>query len=85
MYKIVRTKQAKKDFEKLLNSNLKANAYALMEIIEVAPYEPPVEKLTNSVNTYSRRLNRKHRIVYEVYEEEKIIKIISAWNHYDDN
>lgn len=85
MYTFIRTKQAKKDFEKLRNSNLKQTAYELMEIIEKNPYEPPVEKMTNQIATYSRRINRKHRLVYEVYEEKKIVKIISAWNHYDDN
>ena len=85
MYTFIRSKQDKKDFEKILNSNLKKTAYELMEIIEKNPYEPPVEKMTNQIAMYSRRINRKHRLVYEVYEEKKIVKIISAWNHYDDN
>lgn len=85
MYKILITKQADKDLQKILKSNLKAKLYKLMEQIESDPYSPPVEKLTGRTDMFSKRINIQHRLVYQVDEPNKIIKIIRMWTHYGDN
>lgn len=76
---IVFTKQAIKDFEKIKqNSTLHKKVIALLELLEVNPYTnpPSYEKLIGIENTYSRRINVQHRLVYQVYDNKKIIKII---------
>ena len=84
MYKIVLTKQAKKDLEKVLASNLKNKLKYLLGIIEENPFEPPYEKLIGDMQgAYSRRINIQHRLVYQVCEEEEVIKILSMWTHYE--
>ena len=83
MYKILITKQADKDLQKILKSNLKAKLYRLMEQIESDPYSPPVEKLTGRTDMFSKRINIQHRLVYQVLEEIMTVKIISMWSHYD--
>ena len=76
---IVFTKQAIKDFEKIKqNPTLHKKIIALLELLEVNPYTnpPSYEKLIGIENTYSRRINVQHRLVYQVYDNKKIIKII---------
>ena len=76
---IVFTKQAIKDFEKIKqNATLHKKVIALLELLEVNPYTnpPSYEKLIGIENTYSRRINVQHRLVYQVYDNKKIIKII---------
>ncbi|MCV6638771.1 Txe/YoeB family addiction module toxin [Candidatus Albibeggiatoa sp. nov. NOAA] len=83
---LVYTKQAKKDAKKLAASNLKPAAQALLEIISNNPYQTPpsYEKLVGDLaGAYSRRINQQHRIVYQVFEQEKTIKIIRMWTHYE--
>jgi toxin YoeB len=85
-YKLVYTKQAKKDAKKAATSGLKPKIQDLLSIIEENPFEdyPPYEKLVGNLEgAYSRRINIKHRLVYQVLEEEKIIKVIRMWTHYD--
>lgn len=82
-YKIVFTKQALKDYEKIKTSMFRSKAYKLLEILKEEPFQPPYEKLVNLENIYSRRINIQHRLVYEIYEEEKTIKIIRMWTHYE--
>lgn len=80
------TKQAKKDARKLAAANLKNNAQSLLAIIEENPYAnpPPYEKLVGDLSgAYSRRINIQHRIVYQVLEEQKAVKIIRLWSHYE--
>ena len=87
MYKIVYTKEAAKDIPKLKSAHLDGKAKALIARIKETPYQtpPPYEKLVGDLSGYcSRRLNIKHRLVYRVYEEEKTIKIISMWTHYEN-
>ncbi|MBQ8284387.1 MAG: Txe/YoeB family addiction module toxin [Clostridia bacterium] len=84
-YAIVFTKQAKKDLEKVKSSNLKDKALQLLRVLSVDPLQPPLEKLTGTENTYSRRMNLQHRLVYQIFEEEKTVKIIRMWTHYGDN
>lgn len=85
-WELVFTKQAQKDAKKLSASGLKDKAQKLLAIIQEDPFQnpPPVEKLVGDLSgAYSRRINIQHRIVYQVYEQEKIVKIIRLWTHYE--
>jgi len=85
-YKIIYTKQAKKDAKNLANKGLKNKAQYLLNLIAENPYQnpPPYEKLVGDLNgAYSRRINIQHRLVYEIIESEKIIKIIRMYSHYE--
>jgi Txe/YoeB family toxin of toxin-antitoxin system len=85
MYKLLFSKQAKKDFEKIKNSPLKKQAAKIFEILETDPYLPPVEKLVGDLEgLFSRRLNIHHRLIYEIDEQNKIIYIYSMWTHYEN-
>lgn len=86
MYKIFYTKKAIKDIEKIKSAKLEKIAKNLINIIKENPYQnpPSYEKLVGDLKgLYSRRINLRHRLVYEVIEEEKAIKIISLWTHYE--
>lgn len=86
MFRVIFTKTALKDVAKLKAARLDNNAKALIEIIKNNPYQipPPYEKLLGSLSGLSsRRINIKHRLVYEVYESEGVIKILSLWSHYE--
>ena len=86
MWKIVYTKQALKDAKKLSATGLREKAEKLLEILHVNPYQtpPPFEKLIGDlVGAYSRRINIQHRIVYQVIDNEKIVKVIRLWTHYE--
>lgn len=86
MYKIVYTKSAVKDIPKLKAAHLDTKAKALIEVIRINPFQSPpgYEKLVGDLQgLYSRRINIQHRLVYQVLEEEKTIKIVSLWTHYE--
>ena len=86
MYKIVYTKTAVKDIPKLKAAHLDAKAKALIDVIRENPYQTPpsYEKLVGDLQgLYSRRVNIQHRLVYQVLEEEKTIKIVSLLTHYE--
>lgn len=86
MYTIVYTKKAAADIPNLKAAKLDKKAKALIDVIRENPYQtpPPYEKLVGDLQgAYSRRINIKHRLVYEVLEEERTVKIISLWTHYD--
>lgn len=86
MFRVIFTKTALKDVAKLKAARLDNNAKALIEIIKNNPYQipPPYEKLLGSLSgLYSRRINIRHRLVYEVYESEGVIKILSLWSRYE--
>lgn len=86
MYKIVYTKTAIKDIPKLKSVHLDSKARALIDVIRENPYQTPpaYEKLVGDLQgLYSRRINIRHRLVYEVLEEERTIKIVSLWTHYE--
>lgn len=87
-YKILITKAALKDQEKIKgNKALESKVKNLIELISKNPYESPpsFEKLKGDLDgLISRRINIQHRLVYEVYEEEKVVKIISMWTHYEN-
>ena len=86
-YRIVITKAAQKDKEKIKQlPALRRNVENLIELLKNNPYQnsPPYEKLVGDLNMcYSRRINSQHRLVYLVYETEKTVKIISMWSHYE--
>lgn len=87
-YKILITKAALKDKEKIKgNKALESKVKNLIELISKNPYETPpsFEKLKGDLDgLISRRINIQHRLVYQVYEEEKVVKIISMWTHYEN-
>ena len=86
MWQLYYTKQAQKDARKLASSGLKKKAQELLAIIEVDPYQnpPPYEKLVGDLSgAYSRRINIQHRLVYQVVESEKSIKVLRLWSHYE--
>jgi Txe/YoeB family toxin of toxin-antitoxin system len=83
---LVYTKQAQKDAKKLAASNLKKKAQALLDILRKDPYQtpPPYEKLVGDLaGTCSRRINIQHRLVYEVIEAERTVKVLRMWTHYE--
>lgn len=86
MYKIIFTKSATKNLTNLKAAKLDVKVKNLLEVIRANPFQnpPPYEKLVgNMQGLYSRRINIHHRLVYEVFETEKIIKIVSVWSHYE--
>ena len=85
MYILIYTRQAQKDAKKLAQSGLKKNAFKILEIVKENPFQnpPSYEKLLGDLaGAYSRRINIQHRIVYQVYEKEKTVKVIRMWTHY---
>lgn len=85
-WKLLFTKQAQKDARKLTHAGLKSKARKLLEIISENPFQnpPPYEKLIGDLaGAYSRRINIQHRLVYQVFQKEKIVKIIRLWTHYE--
>ncbi len=86
MYSIVYTKKAANDIPNLKAAKLEKKARALIDLIRENPYQvpPPYEKLQGDLQrAYSRHINIKHRLVYEVLDEEQTVKIISLWTHYE--
>ena len=80
------TKQAQKDAKKLASSGLKAKAQTLLTILEKDPWQtpPPFEKLVGDLSgAISRRINIQHRLVCQVLEAEKAVKILRLWTHYE--
>ena len=85
-WRLYYTKQAQKNARKLASSGLKEKTQELLQVIESKPYQrpPPYEKLVGDLSGgYSRRTNIQHRLVYQVLEEEKAIKILRLWTHYE--
>ena len=86
MYEIVYTKTAVKQIPLLKAAKLDSRAKRLIDLLRENPFQnpPSYEKLSGNMATaYSRRINLQHRLVYQVFEEEKQIKIISMWTHYE--
>ncbi|WP_320153166.1 Txe/YoeB family addiction module toxin [uncultured Tolumonas sp.] len=85
-WQLVYTKQAQKDAKKLAAASLKEKAQALLKVLENNPYQnpPPYEKLVGDLQgSLSRRINIQHRLVYEVFEVEKTVKVMRMWTHYE--
>jgi Txe/YoeB family toxin of toxin-antitoxin system len=86
MYRVLLSRQAVKDKERIKQAGLGARVKALLELIAEDPYRtpPPCEKLVGDLKGfYSRRINHQHRLVYEVREEEKAVVIARMWTHYE--
>ena len=86
MWTLYFTKQAQKDAGKLASSGLKTKAQQLLTILQSDPWQnpPPFEKLVGDLSgAYSRRINIQHRLVYQVLEAEKAVKILRLWTHYE--
>lgn len=85
-YQLVFTKQAQKDAKKLASSGLRTKAENLLDILQTNPFQspPPYEKLIGDLSgAFSRRINIQHRLVYQVYELEQVVKVIRLWTHYE--
>lgn len=85
-WRIVFTNQAKKDANKLAASGLRPKAEELLDILRENPYQTPprFEKLVGDLTgAYSRRINIQRRLVYQVYEQERVVKVIRMWSHYE--
>lgn len=85
-WELLFTKQAQKDAKKIASSGLRPKTEELLNILHKDPFQqpPPYKKLIGDLaGTYSRRINIQHRIVYQVIEEKKIVKIIRIWTHYE--
>jgi toxin YoeB len=86
MYSIVYTKIVLNDIPKLKAAGLEEKTKALIELLRENPYQspPPFKKLKGELSdAYSRRINIQHRLVYEIIENEKTVKILKLWTHYD--
>ena len=86
-YKIVYTKQGLKEKRYACQAGFQEKIDSLINLLKENPFEdyPPYERLLgNMKGAYSRRINRQHRLVYMVYEEEKTVKVISCWTHYEN-
>ena len=85
-WELVYAKHAQKDAQKLAASGLKAKTQELLAIIKENPFQnpPPYEKLVGDLSgAYSRRINIQHRLVYEVLQEQRTIKVLRMWSHYE--
>ena len=85
-WKFVFTRQAQKDAKKLSSAGLKSKAELLLDILRENPYETPpsFEKLLGDLSgAYSRRINIQHRLVYQIVDDTRIVKVIRMWTHYE--
>ena len=85
-WQIVFTKQAQKDARKISSAGLRSNTQQLLDILRENPYQtpPPFEKLIGDLSgAYSRRINIQHRLVYQIIDDKKIVKVIRMWTHYE--
>ncbi|CAD6877741.1 YoeB toxin protein [Methylomonas albis] len=85
-WELIFTKQAQKDAKNLASAGLKEKALQLLKILESDPYQnpPAYEKLVGDLSgAYSRRINIQHRLVYQVLESERQVKILRMWSHYE--
>ena len=86
MWRVVFTKQARKDAKKLSSAGLRQNAEALLDILRENPYQtsPPFEKLIGDLaGAYSRRINIEHRLVYQIIQDVRVVKVLRMWTHYE--
>ena len=85
-WRLVFTRQAQRDAKKLSSSGMKPKAEELLSIIAENPYRkpPPFEKLVGDLaGAYSRRINIQHRLVYQVLDEDRVVKVLRMWSHYE--
>lgn len=84
-YRVLFAKQADKDKSRIKQAGLEKKARALLKVLMENPYQnpPPYEKLVGDLDGfYSRRINIQHRMVYQVFEQEKVVRVVSMWSHY---
>jgi len=85
-WQVLFTKQARKDAKKISQAGLRSKAERLLEILNEDPYQtpPPFEKLLGDLaGAYSRRINIQHRLVYQILDDARIVKVIRMWTHYE--
>ena len=85
-WQVVFTKQAQKDAKRLAGAGLRPKAEQLLAVLQTNPYQTPLpyEKLVGDLlGSYSRRINIQHRLVYQVLDEEEIVKVLRMWTHYE--
>ncbi|MGO8683247.1 MAG: Txe/YoeB family addiction module toxin [Thermoleophilia bacterium] len=85
-WRLLYTTQARKDASKLADAGLKPKVQALLAVLEVDPFQspPPFEKLVGDLSgAYSRRINIQHRLVYQILADERVVKVLRMWTHYE--
>lgn len=85
-WRLVFAKHAQKDAKKLAAAGLKTKAQELLAVLAADPFQnpPPYEKLVGDLaGTYSRRINIQHRLVYEVFTQERTVRVLRMWTHYE--
>ncbi len=85
-WRLVFTKQSQKDAKKLAGAGLRRKAEELLKVPSENPFQasPPYEKLVGDLSgAYSRRINIQHRLVYQIYANEKVVKVLRMWSHYE--
>ena len=85
-WQVVYTKQAQKDAQRLSSAGLRPKGEKLLAILANSPFQtpPPFEKLVGDLaGAYSRRINIQHRLVYQALEEERVVKVLRMWTHYE--
>ena len=85
-WSVVYSRHAQKDAKKIAQSNLKKNVLELISVLEQDPWQnpPPYEKLVGDLEgAFSRRINIQHRLVYQVLDEERVVKVLRMWTHYE--
>ena len=88
IWRLLYTKQAQKDARRLAAAGLKGKAQELLAVVANDPFDtpPPFEKLVGDLRgAYSRRINIQHRLVYQVLEEERVVKVLRMWTHYGES
>ena len=86
MWRVVFTKRALKDAKKISAAGLRSKAEKLLDILRENPYQTPphFEKLLGDLSgAYSRRINIQHRLLYQIIADEKVVKVIRMWTHYE--
>jgi toxin YoeB len=85
-WRLVYTRHAQKDAKKIAQSNLKKNVLELISLLEQDPYQnpPPFEKPVGDLEgAYSRRINIQYRLVYQILDEQRVVKVLRLWTHYE--
>jgi Txe/YoeB family toxin of toxin-antitoxin system len=83
---VVYTRQAQKDAKKIASANLRPQTQRLLDLLAKDPFQnpPPYEKLRGDLaGSYSRRINLQHRLIYQIYESQKTVKVLRMWTHYE--
>ncbi|WP_296640699.1 Txe/YoeB family addiction module toxin [Thiobacillus sp. 65-1402] len=85
-WQVIYSKAAQKDAKKIAAAGLKPRALELLAILAADPFQnpPPYEKLVGDLaGAYSRRINIQHRLVYEIFTKERVVRVLRMWSHYE--